>query len=84
MDIIPPVYLVALKCCNLGLRRKAVEIFGQIPEQEGLLRCETVIRYSKWKIQYDEAERTNFLVCNDIGEHRGYFRKNKDDRGKRT
>jgi hypothetical protein len=79
MGIVAPMYFVALKCRVLRLRRKAIEILKQTPEQEGLWRREEAVQYAEWKLQAEEEERGTIpeseplpQCARIVEEHRGY------------
>ncbi|EPE32052.1 Zn2/Cys6 DNA-binding protein [Glarea lozoyensis ATCC 20868] len=57
MGVIPPLFFVSIKCRLLRVRRKAMEIIRQAPEQEGLWIRNDTLNFCEWKINIEEAGR---------------------------
>jgi hypothetical protein len=57
MGVIPPLFFVCIKCRLLPVRRKAMEIIRQAPEQEGLWIRNDTVKFCEWKINTEEADR---------------------------
>jgi hypothetical protein len=48
--VIPPLMIIAQKCPDIRLRRKAIAVLKQAPEQEGMWRRDNVIKFCEWKL----------------------------------
>ena len=48
--VIPPLMIIAQKCPDIQLRRKAIALLKQAPEQEGMWRRDNVIKFCEWKL----------------------------------
>jgi hypothetical protein len=48
--VIPPLMIIAQKCPDIQLRRKAIDLLKQAPEQEGMWRRDNVIKFCEWKL----------------------------------
>ncbi|KAE9363000.1 hypothetical protein N431DRAFT_550764 [Stipitochalara longipes BDJ] len=57
INIIPPLFFLALKCRVLRLRRQAVALLRLAPEREGMWRRDSVIKVCEWKIMLEEQGR---------------------------
>lgn len=52
-----PLFYLILKCRDLGLRRKAIDLLKQAPPREGMWQRESVIDIAEWKILKEEQGR---------------------------
>lgn len=59
MGVIPPLFLVCLKCRWLPLRLQAIALLERAPEQEGLWRRDRILKYCRWKTMMEEQGRGN-------------------------
>jgi hypothetical protein len=57
MGVIPPLFFVGLKCRILRIRRKAMDLMRQAPEQEGLWMRNDCLSFLEWKINTEETDR---------------------------
>ncbi|TKA75532.1 hypothetical protein B0A55_03526 [Friedmanniomyces simplex] len=48
--VITPLFMVALKCRDVMVRRKAISLLELAPEQECMWRREDVLAFAKWKL----------------------------------
>lgn len=68
MGIIPPLFLLVLKCRDIQLRRKALALLKRSPEQEGLWRRAAVVAHSEWKINFEERGRGELSESSPLPE----------------
>jgi hypothetical protein len=57
MNVIPPLFMICLKCRILRLRKQAIELLKRAPKREGLWHRDSVIEYCEWKISMEEQWR---------------------------
>ena len=75
--VIPPLFMVALKCRDMKLRRQAISLLELAPEQECMWRRDDVVTFAKWKLEQEgesltaieqgariHSERTSTCVIN--------------------
>ncbi|KUJ13788.1 uncharacterized protein LY89DRAFT_672072 [Mollisia scopiformis] len=57
MGIIPPLFLLCVKCRILRIRRQAIALLKRAPEREGIWHRDSMVRYSEWKTMTEEQWR---------------------------
>ena len=57
MGLLAPLFFIALKCRHLQIRRRAIGLMRLAPEREGRWVRDTIIEYSEWKLDQEEAGR---------------------------
>ncbi|KAG0650452.1 Aspercryptin biosynthesis cluster-specific transcription regulator atnN [Hyphodiscus hymeniophilus] len=57
LGVMQPLFLTALKCRDIHLRRQALALLKSAPEQEGLWYRTAVVAHAKWKINFEERGR---------------------------
>jgi hypothetical protein len=55
--VIVVLLYVVLKCRDIELRTKAVDLLKQAPVREGMWKRESVLELAEWKVQKEEAYR---------------------------
>jgi hypothetical protein len=75
MNIIPPLFFVALKCRVLPLRQQAVALLKRAPEREGIWRRDSIIKVCVWKIMMEEQGRGQLAETDMLPESARIFRE---------
>jgi Fungal specific transcription factor domain len=57
MGVLTPLLYLILKCGDLGLRSKAIELLKRAPPREGMWERESVIEIAEWKVRTEEKGR---------------------------
>lgn len=79
MGVISPLYFVALKCPVFRLRRQAIKLLKEAPEQEGMWHRNIAVEHAMWKLEMEEqgmtplsdTEQPGFIrIVEDEGLHR--------------
>ncbi|KAK4889506.1 hypothetical protein LTR27_011681 [Elasticomyces elasticus] len=60
--VIAPLAVVALKCRDTVLRRRAMSLLALAPEQECMWRRDSVIAFANWKLSKEEGQRSEDAV----------------------
>jgi hypothetical protein len=55
--VIVVLLYIVLKCRDVGIRTKAVDLLKQAPVREGMWKRESVLELAEWKVQKEEAYR---------------------------
>jgi Fungal specific transcription factor domain len=55
--VILPLFMVALKCRYLGIRKRAIALLKQAPDREGICHRDSCIEFAEWKVQIEERRR---------------------------
>jgi hypothetical protein len=63
-----PLFLVAHKCRNLGLRRKALYLIRLAPLREGMWNRQHVVEFVEWKIGIEERGRGQLFETETLPE----------------
>ncbi|PMD49467.1 uncharacterized protein K444DRAFT_671072 [Hyaloscypha bicolor E] len=84
LNIILPLFFLALKCRVLPLRRQAGSLLRQAPDREGMWRRESVIKVCGWKIAMEEQGRSCLSETDVLPEAARIFKEHipKEDWGK--
>jgi hypothetical protein len=75
MNIIPPLFFVALKCRVLPIRKQAVALLKRAPEREGIWRRDSIIKVCDWKIMMEEQGRGQLAETDMLPESARIFRE---------
>jgi len=57
MGLLAPLFFIALKCRHLRTRRRAIGLMRLAPEREAMWVRDSIIEYSEWKLEQEEAGR---------------------------
>ncbi|KAK4541862.1 hypothetical protein LTR36_007394 [Oleoguttula mirabilis] len=57
--IIVPLFLVAMKCRDVGLRGRAIMLLRNAPEQEGMWHRDNVLAVALWKLREEEGSESS-------------------------
>ncbi|KAK5713907.1 hypothetical protein LTR17_017334 [Elasticomyces elasticus] len=60
--VIAPLAVVALKCRDTVLRRRAMSLLALAPEQECMWRRDSVIAFANWKLSKEEGQRSEDAI----------------------
>ena len=55
--VILPLFMVALKCRYLDIRKRAITLLKQAPEREGICQRDSCVEFAEWKMQMEERRR---------------------------
>jgi hypothetical protein len=69
MGVISPLFTTILKCRDTRLRRRAISLLEKAPEQEGLWNRDNVLRFSKWKVAFEEKNRGDLPETSVLPEY---------------
>lgn len=75
MNIVPPLFFVALNYRVLRLRQQAVALLKTAPEREGIWRRDSVIKVCVWKIMVEEQGRGQLAETDMLPESARIFRE---------
>ncbi|KAK3622902.1 hypothetical protein LTR56_021935 [Elasticomyces elasticus] len=60
--VIAPLAVIALKCRDTVLRRRAMSLLALAPEQECMWRRDSVIAFGNWKLSKEEGQQSENAV----------------------
>ena len=66
--VILPLFLVALKCRYLGIRKRAIALLKQAPEREGISHRDSCVAFAEWKVHVEERVRGSLLELEPLPE----------------
>lgn len=70
-DVIPLLFVVALKCRNVALRGKAISLLRLAPEREGIWHRDRAIAVAEWKLQRERVTNGSYQEDDRIHCERG-------------
>jgi hypothetical protein len=56
LGVLGPLHFVIVKCRDVCIRSKAMELMRRAPAREGIWRRDSVVQFSEWKIATEEIE----------------------------
>jgi hypothetical protein len=68
MGIIGPLFVVAWKCRDAGVRRRAMELLKRAPVREGIWSRESTLKFAGWKVQREENRAREMGWTESLGE----------------
>lgn len=82
MGVIPVLFYVVMKCRNVELRHKAMELLRCAPDREGIWHRDTIIAAGAWKVAMEEKQLSMELGVDALPETARIYREQVTDADK--